>query len=773
MSLLGTPRRRTIAWLAAGVFVILAALQALYSFNTNRIPFLTPQTTGDILVFTAMSVIVFLLLMLLLVLLIRNILKLFVDQRSRALGSRLRTRLVVGAALIALAPAAFMFLFSFQLLNRSVDRWFSQPTSELRENSTRVVLELAHYATSNARLEAEAIAASGAVDKDLAAANAEIHSRRITLEGGFVAVYGADKQGFLGYQLPADTSHLSLLPWLDDGKSAAMPLHGPVLANLLTIAQRTDEPILVVDGGQGKREYASGIAATPGGRLVVVGLPMPQGLSATASEIRTGASEYWTLFRSRNSIRTTYFFMLLLITTLVFFSSMWLALFLSKQITRPVEALADAMDEIADGKLDKRVFVDSSGEMAELIAAFNHMAQDLETSRHMAESSRGQLSAANQALEERRRELETILETIPSGVVTLDKGGAILLANRAFAALIGHRDDSNLSGRQIETLFPTDCSDDLARVIRRSYRMGAASTEVETHALGRVVHLAVTSARLELGTGRQGAVLVVEDTTELLRAQRQLAWKEVAQRVAHEIKNPLTPIALSAERIRKHLDRATEDSPSVMRKCSEVILGCVGTMRTLVDQFAALAQFPTPQPRACDMNQIAEDALQLFSGRLEGITMRKLMEPGLPQVMADPDAVKRALANLIDNAAEAMQTSLLRVLTVTTGLSEDGMSVEVAVCDTGYGLTDEIRERLFLPFYSTKQRGTGLGLSIAAKIAQEHHGSIRAEANSPKGARFMLCLPVMENGVTASKTTPEVAVQTETEAAVVESGGSR
>ncbi len=781
MSFFASARSRTIAWLAAGVFVILAALQALYSFNTNRIPFLTPQTTGDILVFTAMSVIVFLLLLLLLVLLIRNILKLFVDQRSRALGSRLRTRLVVGAALIALAPAGFMFLFSFQLLNRSVDRWFSQPTSELRENSTRVVLELAHYATSNARLEAEAIAASGAVDKDLAAANAEIHSRRITLEGGFVAIYGpggqedgqGGKQGILGYQLPSDASHLSLLPWLDDGKAAAVALHGPVLANLLSVAQRTDEPILVVDSGQEKREYASGIAATPGGRLIVVGLPMPQGLSATASEIRTGASQYWMLFRSRNSIRTTYFFMLLLITTLVFFSSMWLALFLSKQITRPVEALADAMDEIADGKLDKRVSVDSSGEMAELVAAFNHMAQDLETSRHMAESSREQLSAANQALEERRRELETILETIPSGVVTLDKSGAILLANRAFAALIGRREDSEMSGRQIETLFPADCSDDLARVIRRSYRMGAASTEVETHALGRVVHLAVTSARLELGIGRQGAVLVVEDTTELLRAQRQLAWKEVAQRVAHEIKNPLTPIALSAERIRKHLDRATEDSPSVIRKCSEVILGCVGTMRTLVDQFAALAQFPAPQPRACDMNQIAEDALLLFSGRLEGITMRKLMEPELPHVMADPDAVKRALANLIDNAAEAMQTSLLRVLTVTTGLSEDGMSVEVAVCDTGYGLTDEIRERLFLPFYSTKQRGTGLGLSIAAKIAQEHHGSIRAEANSPKGARFLLCLPVMENGAALSKTTPEVAVQTETEAAVVESGGSR
>jgi len=455
------------------------------------------------------------------------------------------------------------------------------------------------------------------------------------------------------------------------------------------------------------------------------------------------------------------------ITTLVFFSSIWLAVFLSKQITRPVEALADAMDEIADGKLERRVAVESSGEMSELVRAFNHMAQDLETSRHMAETSREQLSAANQALEERRRELETILETIPSGVVTLDKSGAILLANRAFAALIGQRAETDLSGRHIETLFPADCSEDLARVIRRSHRMGAASIEVETHMLGRVIHLAVTSARLELGSGptagRQGAVLVVEDTTELLRAQRQLAWKEVAQRVAHEIKNPLTPIALSAERIRKHLDRTTEESPSVIRKCSEVILGCVGTLRSLVDQFAALAQFPAPQPRPSEMNQIAEDALLLFSGRLEGITVRKTLEPGLPQVMADPDAVKRALANLIDNAAEAMQASLLKVLTVTSRLSEDGMSVEVAVCDTGHGLTEEIRERLFLPFYSTKQRGTGLGLSIAAKIAQEHHGSIRAEANAPQGARFLLSLPVMESGVNGKAPALDSDVATESD----------
>jgi nitrogen fixation/metabolism regulation signal transduction histidine kinase len=223
----------------------------------------------------------------------------------------------------------------------------------------------------------------------------------------------------------------------------------------------------------------------------------------------------------------------------------------------------------------------------------------------------------------------------------------------------------------------------------------------------------------------------------------------VAQRVAHEIKNPLTPIALSAERIGKHLDRPLPDSPNVIRKCSEVILSCVETLRRLVDQFSVLAQFPASQPRACDINKVAEIALALFAGRLDGITVQLNLTPGLPTVLADPDGIRRALANLIDNAAEAMQGSLLRILRIHSALSDDGTAVEIEVSDTGHGLTDEIRERLFLPFYSTKHRGTGLGLSIAAKIVQEHGGSISAESNSPKGARFLLRLPLMKPGTQA------------------------
>ena len=740
------PRRRTVAFLSVGVLLFLGLLGALQAFNTSNVPFLNPETSGETLAFTAFISLWFVLLLLMLLLLLRSILKLYADQTSSALGARLQTRLVVGAGLIALTPAVFMFLFSFQLMNRSIDRWFSPNTSQLRDDSTRVVQQLAQYVTSNARVEAESIAAAGALDQGPSAVQDLLVSHRITLAGGFAMVYGKETHLRASFQAPSESSPADLVPWLDAGDHGSpVALHGPLSQAVLLASQRNDQPMIRVAG----QEYALGMALNSSGKTVVVALPMPQGLSQTASQIRASAAEYWQLFRTRNRLRTNFFLVLLVITAVVFFSSVWIAQLMSKQITRPVEALANAMDAIAAGRYERRVPLVAAGEMGDLVRSFNHMASDLEASRMLAESSSAQLTEANQAIEERRRELETIVETIPSGVVTLDGFGIVLQSNRAFAALMGLREDVNFAGEKIETLIPAECIDDLSSVLRRGHRMGAASIETEFHARGRTNHLAITSARLELANGQTGSVLVLEDTTELLRAQRQLAWKEVAQRVAHEIKNPLTPIALSAERIARHLDRGQSDSPNIIRKCSEIILGCVGTLRTLVDQFSALAQFPAPQPRACDLNQVAEQALALFAGRLEGITVQRDLEPGLPPVMADPEAIRRALANLIDNAAEAMQGSLLRLLGVRTALSEDVTAVEISVSDTGHGLTDEIRERLFLPFYSTKHRGTGLGLSIAAKIVQEHGGSIRAEANSPKGAIFLLRLPLMEPGVPA------------------------
>jgi len=728
---------------AGGAILLAALLIALQAFNLSEVRFLNPATSGETLASVGLIVLAFLLLLLMLTLLFRNILKLYADESASAFGARLRTRLVIGAALIALIPAVCMFLFSFFLMNRSIDRWFTQPTTDLRDDADRVILELAQYATRNAHVEAESIAASGAPDREPAQLQQELGSHRVTLDGGFAVVYDKDRREVAGFQAPLDSSPASLVTWFGDQNKEGTLLQGSLSQILLPAAQRSDENVLRVAG----REYALGMSATASGAVVVVALPVPQGLSQTTGQIRSGVAEYRQLLRSRNRIRTALTLLLLVIVVLVFYCSMWLARFLSKQITRPVEALADAMDEIAAGKYEHRVSAPATGEMADLVRSFNNMAADLDASRKTAVSAQAQLTAANRAVEERRRELETIVETIPSGVVTLDDAGRVLQANRAFAALMGLQENGALAGKKIDSLLPAECAGDLAGVIRRGHRMGSASTEVEFNARGRVVHLAITSARLDLGRGQTGSVLVVEDTTELLRAQRQLAWKEVAQQVAHEIKNPLTPIALCAERIGRHLDRAQANSPNIIRKCSEVILGCVDTLRTLVDQFASLAQFPVPQPRACSMNQIVEDALALFGGRLEGIAVERDLDPGLPAVMADPESLRRALANLIDNAAEAMQGSLLRVLRVSTAFSEDGAAAEVTVSDTGHGLNDEIRERLFLPYHSTKHRGTGLGLSIAAKIVQEHGGSIRAEPNMPKGARFVVRLPLMEPAV--------------------------
>jgi hypothetical protein len=747
----GDPRRRTVIFYASALLVILVGLGAFQAFNTTlpvriwhytfNVDFLNPGTAGETLLSTALMVLVFLLLLLLLVLLVRNILKLYAGQGGSGLGARLRSRMILGAVLIALAPAVFMFFFSFLLMNRSMDRWFSPNISELRDDSTRVVVELAHYVASNARGEAESIAATGAAESDLPALQAVLLSHRITLDNGFVIVYDRDKQVMTSFEAPPESSPASLIPWLEEGgQGSAIALKGPLSRSLFTASQSNSEPVLSVAG----REYALGRFVSPSGKIVVTALPMPQGLSQPAMRIRSGSATYWILFHKRNQIRNILFLTLVVITVLVIFLGVWVARFLSRQITRPVEALGVAMAEIAAGQYDHRADLVATGEMGELVRAFNNMAADLDTSRQLAETSSAQLTAANLAIEARRRELETVVETIPSGVVTLDGRGTVLQSNRAFAALLGRQVDFGLGGEKIETLFPADCTDDVTGVIRRGRRMGLAFTEIEFHSGGRILHLAITAARFEQTRGRPGTVLVVEDTTELLRAQRQLAWKEVAQRVAHEIKNPLTPIALSAERIGRHLNRPLPDSPAVIRKCSEVILSCVGTLRTLVDQFSALAQFPASQPRACQMNEVADAALALFTGRLDGITIERNLASELPLVLADPDAMRRALANLIDNAAEAMQGSLLRVLSVQSALSEDGSSVEVQVSDTGTGLTDEIRERLFLPFYSTKQRGTGLGLSIAAKIVQEHGGSLSAEANTPKGARFLLRLPIME-----------------------------
>jgi two-component system nitrogen regulation sensor histidine kinase NtrY len=437
------------------------------------------------------------------------------------------------------------------------------------------------------------------------------------------------------------------------------------------------------------------------------------------------------------------------------FACCWLALNLSKQVTRPVESLADAMEAIAAGDYAHRVPASATDELGELTTSFNAMAADLESARSIANQSTAQLSELNAALQARRTELETLIETIPNGVVTLSAARHIVLANRAFSELLDPGGQKAFIGAALTDIFSADIVESLNTLLRRAHRMGTASAEFQMPTASRIFELSATVALLENASAHQhlGYVLVLEDITQLLHAQKQSAWKEVARRVAHEIKNPLTPISLNAELIQRHVSRLTPllaehsietQSPAVIKRSADVISSSVQTMRSLVDQFSALAEFPSARPQPSDLNAIVDNSLALFSGRLGNIHVRRSLAPNLPLVLADPEALKRALSNLIDNAAEAMHDSLLRELDIITRALASGL-IELTVADTGTGLTDDMRERLFLPYFSTKQRGTGLGLSIAAKIIQEHQGSIRAEKNSPAGARFIIELRPASN----------------------------
>ncbi len=778
-------RRVFVVALGVSLLVLGLALATLNAFNLN---FLNPASPTQTLVFIALSTVSFLLFVGVLVLLVRNVLKLYQDQRSRVLGTRLRTRMLWGAVLVSVVPLVFMFAFSYLLMNRAVDRWFSQPVTQMRDNSNRMAAELTGYAAANARSEADSIAVGVAnmpprldgapvraarrqthgkektAPTEHDAILAELRRHEITLQGGFAIVY-RDKRSIASLHVPLSEGHVAQLKALKpastatdenpSGESAieSVPVPGPQEAAILQVAQRNDGAIYSL----GAVDYTLATAGMKRGGIVVVGLPISPGIAATTLSLRAASDAYWTLFRERRIIRNLYMFLLLLMTALALFASCWLALNVAKQVTRPVESLADAMEAIAAGDYARRVGESATEELGELVDSFNAMATDLESSRALAEQSTAQLSEANIALQARRTELETIIETIPNGVVTLSSDERIVVANRAFSELLDPGGQKHFRGAALGDVFPRDVTDSLNRLLRRSHRMGSASAEMQMSSSSGVVHLSATIALLE-STGsaaRQhlGYVLVLENVTELLRAQKQSAWKEVARRVAHEIKNPLTPISLNAEQIRRHIDRLAplllehgieSTSPTVIHRGSEIITASVETMRSLVDQFSALAQFPSARPHPADLNTIVENSLALFAGRMTNIRVVRKLAPNLPLVLADPEALKRALSNLIDNAAEAMHDSLLREMYISTRLLDSGM-VELCVADTGPGLTDEMRERLFLPYFSTKQRGTGLGLSIAAQILQEHQGSIRAEKNTPAGAKFIMELRPASN----------------------------
>jgi two-component system, NtrC family, nitrogen regulation sensor histidine kinase NtrY len=722
----GKKRKRLILLLAAGSFLLFAILLSESSFD---LPFINPSTTEQTVFLAALSAIVFLLFVTLTFVLARNLIKLFAERRLGVLGSKFRTRLVVGSLLLSFLPVIVMFWFAYGLMNRSIERWFSTPVEEVRQDTALMSQLLARYAAENAQAEATAIAASPEVQHAFAGHSfspvlEEFRERETTLQGGFaIAIRSGDAEASFG--APA--------PW-------------PQLKSTVPSRPTTSEPQRIAWNGT---EYVLGTAPVDDYGEILVAMPLPKSFADAQKQLDASQQRYLELAKARRTVRRTYMVFLWWITGMVLFASMWLALYLSRLVTRPVVALAEATQEISRGNLDHRVEVQAADELGDLVRSFNQMAAELSTSRRKLETAGQELSAANLELEQRRQHIETILESIPTGVLSLDARFCVSHVNHALLRMLhpseAPRTPSVLIGAQLRDLFPAEVFEELEHLLRRADRMGTTTTQMEFVVQRIRLNVAVTVATLEHQRSPIGYVLVFEDLSDLLRAQKQAAWREVARRVAHEIKNPLTPIALSADRILRHIDRGTPPDPGsveVVRTCAETICDSVETVRNLVNEFATFARFPASQPQPANINAIVEGALAMFNGRVEGIHMRKSFSNGLPQVMADSDAMKRAIANLVDNAAEAVQESVVKEIEISTALVPSSDAIEISVADSGPGVTQEDKERLFLPYFSTKKRGTGLGLAIVSRIIEDHQGSIRVEENAPVGARFIIELPV-------------------------------
>ena len=720
--------------LAVTAFLLLAILVLQGSFNLK---FISPDSNQQLLLFAGLSALIFLLFVALTVVLGRNLLKLYAERQQGVAGSKFRTRLVVVNLLLSFLPVIAMFWFSYGLMNRSIDKWFSQPVEEVRADTAAMSALLYDYAGQNAASEAQSIAQAEDFQRAFAngnftAANEELREHIPTLQGGF-ALALADGEATAAVNTPA--------PWTE--MKGRFPLQA---------ALRGEHPHFQ----WGQTDYIVG-AAPAGSSVVLVAMPLPPKFAQTEKQIQESQQRYVGLARQRKLVRRTYIGFLLLLTVVVLFASTWLALFLSKLVNRPVAALAAGTEAISKGQLDYRVDIRATDELAELVQSFNSMAEQLESSRRQIDASSRELGNANEALERRRRYIETILESIPTGVISIDAGRRITLVNASLFRMFcldqaQFSAPAELVDVPLRDILPADVLDDLEVLLRRADRMGITAANMKLTLPRTQLNVAVTVAALDHSAERSGYVLVFEDLSDLLRAQKQAAWREVARRVAHEIKNPLTPIALSAERIHRHLSRGTTpdaNSLEVIRTCAETIHNAAETVRKLVDEFSVLARFPASHPKPAGLNTLVESALIMFNGRLEGIRMHTELAPDLPNVMADPEAIKRAVANLVDNAAEAMQGAMLKEITISTSLVGSRDAVELVVADTGHGISRDVKERLFLPYFSTKQRGTGLGLAIVSRIVEDHRGSIRVEENKPMGTRFVVELPVAPETVSA------------------------
>ncbi len=724
-----TRSRAEKLWLAFGGVLIALLLAGVFTLGSLRVPF-EPDSRTEFVVLFALSTFNIVALLVFGLILTRTLLRMWAERQAGKLGARFKTKMVLGAMAISLLPVVFLFFVSYALLNRTLAKWFPRPL-EIASSENSGLLE-DFIVSEHSRLQqiAQDVLSGSLLEKphDPASPLCTRADTFVIIGKGLPVAYLCRQTG------PKLPPAFSIIYHAD-----ARPIR--TLTQGIELWRIVQEPHLVA---RADNEHAR----------LLVGRRVSADFVRRYNEAETQVAAYAQQKASLRTYRNMILLTLGLFTVLVLSSTMWFALFLSKQVTVPIEALAEGTREVARGNLGHQVDVQAADELGTLVSSFNQMTGQLADSRRQVDEFTRSLQQALAEIEQRRQLMETIQENIPTGVLSLDAGGAITRANRSVARIFG---EESRAAKSLAAVMGEEAARNVEYLMRKALRMGAASKEIEIAIGHRLLHAAVTVSALGPRRANPGYVVVIDDLTDLLRAQKAAAWQEVAQRIAHEIKNPLTPIQLSAQRLAQYLDRTApaqtgqpgssalpDEFSTLARECTALIEREVATLKSLVDEFSQFARFPTARPEPAEINAIVAGALDVFAGRLDGVHLRTGLAAHLPPVKADPELMRRVLVNLVDNAAEAMESSTYRELFVATRLVAGGETVEIVVADSGHGISPEDKDKLFLPRFSTRGRGTGLGLAIAARIVAEHAGTLRVEDNLPVGARFLVRLPAIE-----------------------------
>jgi two-component system nitrogen regulation sensor histidine kinase NtrY len=690
---------------------------------------------SNIAIFGVINIVI-LLVILLVYLVSRNVVKLFMESRSNPLATRLRTKLVLSFVGLSLVPTLLLFFAAAGFINNTVHNWFNTQVETSLSESLEVAQTYYKNSALNALYYGRQISGFIKTQKLLNEDNLPhlkelIRQKQKEYNLGVVEVYSAQREELVQASNPDVPKGEFTNPASED---INVGLAGSELTRI-NQAGKADliRGIVPVYSTYNQKDVVG---------VVVVNYYVPYSLVNKMKEITESYHEFRQLKILKNPIRTGYIITLFLITMVIVFFAYWMGVYLANSMTKPVQELVDATRAVADGNLDVHIESYSRDEIGMLVQSFNRMTDDLRSKQRALNTSNEELSRINQEIEQRRRYMEIVLRNVAAGVISVDRDGVITTINTSAEKLLDINTGSVL-GRNFRDIL-REAHLDIVKESLKDLVIAKQDT------INRQITLDVRGARLSLhlhltmlrdeGGDFMGTVLVLDDLTQVMKAQRMAAWREVARRIAHEIKNPLTPIQLSAQRLRKRYLSRFGDDEKVFDECTEMIIKSVDELKNLVNEFSNFARMPAIQPEPNDLNGIIRETLTLYQEAHRGVVFNFSPDNKLPQLKIDRDQIKRVVINLLENAVAAMGEK--GTIEISSSYDPELKMADFRIADDGPGIPPEDRSRLFEPYFSTKKTGTGLGLAIVNSVITDHGGFVRVRNNVPRGACFVVELPV-------------------------------